>query len=254
MLSEDQMGRVHEFDRVPSRIVSLVPSITELLCDLGLEDLVVGCTKFCVHPPHLRSRQNNIGGTKNPRIEKIRKLMPDLILANKEENRREDVVQLREAAPVWVSDVAELAAGEDLIERLAVLFDRRIAGKEIIEANRHRLSENCVGGGVRALYLIWRDPFMGAGEDTFIHSVMERVGFENVLRGRNRYPTLERAEVESLRPQVILLSSEPYPFTPSHLEELRALFPFAELKLVNGEFFSWYGSRIGHLNEIWVSR
>jgi ABC-type Fe3+-hydroxamate transport system substrate-binding protein len=249
--SLDQLHTQHRFEEVPRKIVSLVPSISELLCDLGLEDRIVGCTKFCVHPSHLRSRQNNVGGTKNPRLEKIRSLKPDIILANKEENRLEDVEVLREVAPVWVSDVPDIPAGEALIRQLAALFKVVEMGSDIIQKNRVGLAKQSIGQGKSALYLIWRDPFMGAGRDTFIHSVMERVGFRNLLGDKNRYPVLEKSEIERLRPEAILLSSEPYPFGQSHQEDLKKLFPFAEVRLVNGEFFSWYGSRIGRLKSIW---
>ncbi|WP_173021607.1 helical backbone metal receptor [Lewinella sp. W8] len=247
------MNTLHRFAKVPERIVSLVPSITELLCDLGLADRIVGCTKFCVYPRHLRSRQKNIGGTKNPRLEKISDLEPDIILANKEENRREDVDRLRDVAPVWVSDVPSLEAGEDLIRSLAELFNAGDLGDSIIRANRASLAEQKLPQRKSALYLIWREPFMGAGRDTFIHDVMNRLGFDNVLANRTRYPEVETRELEDLAPQLILLSSEPYPFTNAHLEDMQKLFPFAEIRLVNGEYFSWYGSRIGHLRSIYVA-
>lgn len=240
----DQLGQELELPQIPRRIVSLVPSITEFLVDLGLRDRLVGCTKFCVHPEGLRHELQVIGGTKNPKPELIRALEPDLVIANQEENRREDVEAIREFAPVWVSRVRTLIEAEELNDRLGKLFQRQSLAMVINCRNADRISTVATDRGT-ALYLIWNDPYMSVGGDTFIHDVLTQCGYQNLLADRTRYPELSEEELQVLNPAHVLLSSEPFPFRAAHLERMRELCPGAEVRLVNGEFFSWYGSRIG---------
>jgi ABC-type Fe3+-hydroxamate transport system substrate-binding protein len=245
--TRDQIGTVLELPEIPNRIVCLVPSITELLVDLGLENDIVGCTKFCVRPLHLRSRQRLIGGTKNVRLEKITELFPDLIIANKEENTREDVEYLAELFPTWVSQVRTVVEAEEMIRRLGHLFAVEDRAAAIISANQKTLKSHQLPVPQKALYLIWREPWMSVGGDTYIHDVMRQLGYENVVGDQLRYPTLSVDEISELAPARIMLSSEPYPFKQEHLEEWKELLPHAKVELVDGEFFSWYGSRLGNL-------
>jgi len=245
--STDQMGRVHSFAERPKRIVSLVPSITELLVDLGLRENLVGCTKFCVHPADLKEDTTIIGGTKNVKRLAVEALKPDLILASKEENIKEQVEALQETCPVWVSDVVDIESGAKMNLLLGELFGVSGKGHDVNKANAASLATHTKVDRGTALYLIWKNPFMSVGGDTYIHDVMQAIGYTNVCGDQNRYPSLSPEEIESINPAHILLSSEPFPFKAQHVAELQALCPNAEVKLVDGEFFSWYGSRMGKL-------
>lgn len=246
MLSVDQLGNEWIFEAPPQRIVSLVPSITELLCDLGLEDRLVGCTKFCVHPLDLRKSKTIIGGTKNIQLDRIKALKPELIIANKEENRKEDVDQLLGIYRCWVSEIKTFSEAEKMIRSLAKIFRRSQLGEQIIARNRLALPDPIPDLG-KALYLIWRDPFMSVGRDTYIHDMLSRCGYTNCCADRERYPSLSAQNIADLQPAHILLSSEPFPFKEKHLKELQEICPSATVELVDGEFYSWYGSRLGKL-------
>ena len=240
----DALGRPVRLKRAPRRIVSLVPSQTELLADLGLDVEVVGLTRFCVHPDGWKARKQIVGGTKNVDPAKVAALAPDLVIANKEENVREQVETIAAHCPVWVTDVETVADALAMTRDLGALTDRQPAADALADA---------IGAGfdalpdwppVRALYLIWRDPWMSVGRDTIIADVLDRAGFVNVAGDRTRYPALSDGEVSALAPEVVLLSSEPYPFAEKHVAEIRALAPGARVELVDGEAFSWYGSRL----------
>lgn len=245
--STDQLNREHSFAESPRRIVSLVPSITELLCDLGLRDRLVGCTKFCVRPANLKEEITIIGGTKNVKVLKVEALKPDLIIASKEENVKSQVDALEAICPVWVSDVTNVADAIVMIARLGELFGLTEKSKQVIAGNRSTLQALAKPNRGSALYLIWRDPYMSVGGDTYIHDLLEQLGYTNVCGAERRYPTIEAEEISLLRPDHILLSSEPYPFAQQHIEELQKLCPASNVELVDGEFFSWYGSRLMHL-------
>lgn len=246
----DQTGRKTEIAERPSRIVSLVPSQTELICDLGREDALAGITAFCVHPDHIFRSRERVGGTKNFKADKIADLNPDLIVANKEENPKGKVLALAEKYPVWVSDVSNLASASSMIENLGQILGAESAATDLVKqlsADREkRAALRGSKANPTALYLIWKDPYMAAGTDTFISEMMAETGLKNVL-GRLgdaglRYPRISAEEIESLRPDFILLSSEPYPFKQEHADALKDFCRRAAL-LVDGEAFSWYGSR-----------
>jgi ABC-type Fe3+-hydroxamate transport system substrate-binding protein len=230
------------------RIVSLVPSQTELLFDIGLDEEVIGITKFCVHPNDWFINKTRIGGTKTVDIEKIKALQPDLILANKEENIREQVEALSAICPIYVSDVATLDDALEMIQQVGILVNKELKATEInkkileafagLNADEYRLSTT---------YLIWRIPYMTAGGDTYISDMMELCGFENVFVDEVRYPeiTIERLQLENC--QLLLLSSEPYPFKEQHIKELQLHLPNTRILLADGEMFSWFGSRLLHV-------
>jgi ABC-type Fe3+-hydroxamate transport system substrate-binding protein len=242
----DQCGRCVKIPIFPRRIISLVPSQTELLFDLGLEDEVVGITKFCIHPDKWFRTKIRIGGTKNPDLKKISALNPDLIIANKEENRKEDIDLLAEKFPVWVSDICTYDDALLMIEQVSSICGREAKGKLIcnaIEKQFHELVPSVYP--FRSIYLIWRNPWMGANTNTFIHDMLQRCGLVNLLeKERARYLIITTEELISLNPELVLLSSEPYPFKQKHLHELQCLMPGAKIELVDGELFSWYGSRL----------
>lgn len=245
--SVDQLGRVHCFAERPKRIVSLVPSITELLVDLGLRQNLVGCTKFCVHPADLKSDTAIIGGTKNVRRLAVEELKPDLILASKEENVKEQVEALQQKCAVWVSDVVDIKSGAEMNVLLGELFGIPNTAHSINSANAASLAKHTLPNRGPALYFIWKDPYMSVGGDTYIHDVMQKLGYDNACGKHTRYPSLTEEEIKLIDPSHILLSSEPFPFKAEHVAALNVICPNADVRLVDGEFFSWYGSRMGKL-------
>ena len=242
----DQMHRTLQVPDRPERIISLVPSQTELLHDLGLGDRVVGITKFCIHPEDWFRSKARVGGTKQVDLDKVRALKPDLIIGNKEENSQADIEVLEQEFPVWMSDVHDLIHAVRMIVQIGDLTGTDEQADDL--ANR-------IAGGfmmleplsppISAAYFIWRGPLMVAGGDTFISEMMQRAGFSNVFAHRKeRYAEITPAELAAADPDVILLSSEPYPFSEKHLLEFNMICPGTPVKLVDGEIFSWYGSRL----------
>lgn len=246
-LHVDQLGRSVDIKAEPRTIVSLVPSQTELLHDLGLQNEVAGITKFCIHPEHWFRTKTRIGGTKNLNFEKIKALQPDLIIANKEENVREQVEMLARDFPVWVSDVNTLGDALQMIASVGKITGREDEGLSL--ASRIRQGFEAMGDAtplLPAAYLIWREPYMTVGGDTFIHEMMRAAGFSNVFSNRQRYPEVDADALRASGCQALLLSSEPYPFRQKHIAELQAQLPGVKISLVDGELFSWYGSRLLH--------
>ncbi len=239
---------IQEHGDAPQRIISLVPSQTELLCDLGLQEHLVGVTKFCVHPADIRKKAGIIGGTKNLRLETIKSLNPDLIIANKEENVQEQVRALAADFPVWVSDIEDIPSAIEMIRTVGLLCGRQSAADDMadsINSAFENLRISCSGyRQIRVLYCIWREPWMSVGRDTFIHQMLEMAGLVNVCSDKLRYPALEPSDLNELNPEYVLLSSEPYPFSEKHLSELAEILPSSKAQLVDGEYFSWYGSRM----------
>ncbi|WP_020534465.1 helical backbone metal receptor [Lewinella cohaerens] len=228
----------------PQRIVSLVPSQTELLADLGLGDSVVGITKFCVHPSSWRKEKTIIGGTKQLHLDRIRSLKPDLIIANQEENDREQVEALAVDFPVWVSKVVDLSTALNMIAGVGEATNTRTSAEDLMLKIKTSFASLRSFPTHSCAYLIWRKPYMVSGGDTFIQAMMEVAGFENVFGHQNRYPEVTMEELAAADPEWILLSSEPFPFKEKHLTELSVVCPNAKIRLVDGEMFSWYGSRL----------
>lgn len=244
----DQLGHIISFSYPPRRIISLVPSQTELLFDLGLNQEIVGITKFCIYPEDKFKAGTKIGGTKKLNIELIRSLQPDLIIGNKEENDREQVEQLMKEFPVWMSDIETLDDAMRMISDVGGLVDREPEAaylNHLIKAGFNDLQTLALQKGInkKVAYLIWKDPFMFAGRDTFIDHVLAINGLRNVVI-QTRYPEIHLEQLKTLSPDFIFLSSEPYPFKEKHLEEIRTTVPEAKVMLVDGEMFSWYGSRL----------
>lgn len=250
----DQIGRTIEVNHPPKSIVSLVPSQTELLFDLGLDEEIRGITYFCVYPQDKFKEKTKIGGTKKLKLDKIRELDPDLIIGNKEENEKEQVEELGEEYPVWISDVDDLDSALDMINQLAQLTGKTENGHSIIHEIENGFNKLPKVDDLRTLYLIWRKPYMAVGGDSFIHYMLDKCGFNNVLKDQPRYPELSAADIQALNPELILLSSEPYPFKDRHIKEFQELVPDAKVQLVEGDMFSWYGSRMSkavkYLNDL----
>lgn len=247
MVLTDQTGEVHEVTKSPQRIVCLVPSLTELLCDMGLEPQVVGVTKFCVHPVYLCGMKTVVGGTKKVHVEKIRHLQPDIIICNKEENTAEMVAQLRGLCSVWVTDIASIDDCLDCIRSMGLLFNRRMEARKLVDritsARDRFVSDYGNLPGRRAAYFIWKNPYMLAGRDTFIGHMMAVNNFENIAEGE-RYPEIGLEAVRRADPELVLLSSEPYPFSDADAFEIGRFTHHGKTIFVDGEMFSWYGSRI----------
>ncbi len=247
----DQLQRTVQLPQwPPRRIISLVPSQTELLHDLGLEQEVVGITKFCLHPNEWFMQKNRVGGTKTLDFHKITALQPDLIIGNKEENEQEQIEELAHLYPVWLSDIYNLHDALDMIRRIGSLTDRAAAARDLAESIRADFqdleAEKAASPAIRAAYLIWRKPYMVAAGDTFIHDMLVRAGCNNVFADQTRYPQITLDELAAASPEVILLSSEPFPFAEKHVADLQEACPAARITLVDGEAFSWYGSRLLH--------
>lgn len=225
------------------KIISLVPSITEALFDLGLrESEIIGRTKFCIHPENRVKNVAVIGGTKNLNIEKIKALKPDLILANKEENTKEEVEELQKYFKVLVTNISTLEDNYYLLKNLGNLLDR----KEIAQKYNIKIYEVFQNFSdfpkKKCAYLIWKNPYMTVGADTFIHDILDKVGFENVFKHHKRYPEISIEELKAA--EFVFLSSEPFPFKQKHVEELQKQLPDSKVFLVDGEAFSWYGTHL----------
>ncbi len=227
------------------RIVSLVPSQTELLFHLGLKDEVVGITKFCVHPNEWFKQKTRIGGTKNINISLINSLAPNLILANKEENTKEQIEALMPHYPVYISDIKTIEEAYTMITDIGALTRTLSKANEIVTDIKLGMDSLVNFTPKTALYLIWKKPYMCAGTDTFIQSMLLKAGFTNICK-QTRYPALTEEEIIALNPAYILLSTEPYPFKQKDIDSLQLICPNAKIVLVDGEIFSWYGSRMLH--------
>ncbi len=240
----DQLGESIDLKHVPKRIVSLVPSQTELLFDLGLENKIVGRTKFCIHPTSKIEQIKRVGGTKNLNIEVIKSLVPDLIIANKEENVLEQIKELKSFCPVYTSDIKNVEEAFDMMRCIGAIINVEQQAESLIQSIIQSFSRLNDFEKIKVVYLIWQNPMMTVGGDTFINQLLEKAGMENVFGDKNRYPKISVEEIKVSNADYILLSSEPFPFQEKHLKEIEKLFPTQKIILVDGEMFSWYGSRM----------
>ncbi len=253
----DQIGNNHFFENTPKRIVSLVPSQTELLYDLDLEESIVGITKFCVHPFHFKSTKKIIGGTKKVHFEKIRLLQPDIIIANKEENTPEIVEELSKICPVWVTDIVTIEDNLKMIADFGQLFNKRTEAQKWIDKinfgledfKRFLKDKNPEDSRQKVAYFIWANPYMVAAGNTFINEMLKLNNFENIYDNHSKYEgRYPEVVVQKMRiqgdPDLVFLSSEPFPFTDEHAFELGRHTHHAKTIFVDGEMFSWYGSRL----------
>ncbi|TPN84652.1 ABC transporter substrate-binding protein [Aquimarina algicola] len=249
MIYTDQIGREIEILDTPKRIISLVPSQTELLVDLGLEDSIVGVTKFCIHPKSLKEKTAIVGGTKKVKYEKIRTLNPDIILCNKEENTKEIVENLEKEYKVHVTDISILKDALEMISQYGNIFNVEKTATDLVNTiiSQKEGFDNFIKDipKKRVAYFIWRDPWMVTGSGTFIDHMLSVNGFDNAFGNKERYPEIPIDGLKSFKNiDLILLSSEPYPFAEKHVEEIKHMIPNIPVILVDGEYFSWYGSRL----------
>lgn len=229
----------------PLRIISLVPSLTELLFHLQLESEVAGITKFCIHPQQWFQTKTRVGGTKTVDLNKINSIQPNLIIANKEENDQQQIEQLAEKFPVYVSDVSNLQQALEMISFVGSITNKISGANDIIDSIKKEFSLlNPVVLKQPVCYLIWKDPYMTIGGDTFINNMLQHAGFENVFKDQKRYPITNLEQLKELPFEYLFLSSEPFPFKQKHVDELLELLPNKKITLVDGEIFSWYGSRL----------
>ncbi len=241
----DMMGREVSIPYPPQRIISLVPSQTELLYDLGLNEEVVGITKFCIHPNKWFRTKQRVGGTKNANIALIKSLSPDLIIANKEENTKEDIEELAKHFPVWISDIKSLDDSLIMIKEVGKIVAKPQQALTLADEIFHGFTNLKKSDTPRSVaYFIWRNPWMCAGGDTFINNMITAMGWKNVLADKDRYPQIDLNELKDLQVDLVLLSSEPYPFKEAHINEIKSVLGDVESILVDGEYFSWYGSRL----------
>lgn len=239
------MGRKVEVPVKPQRIISLVPSQTELLYSLGLDKEVLAQTIFCIHPSEMHQSKTKIGGTKKLKLDLIRKLQPDLIIGNKEENEKDQLEALMDEFPVWISDIKNLEDAYQMISGVGELVCKEVEAQKILTQLQNEFDSLLVQTEPKkCLYLIWREPWMAACNDTFIHDMLVCMGLQNALATETRYPQLTAESLTASQAELVFLSSEPYPFKEKHIEELKALLPKANIMLVDGELFSWYGSRL----------
>ena len=246
---KDQHGVSHSFESTPKRIVSLVPSQTELLYDLGLEERIVGITKFCVHPYHFKSTKKIVGGTKKVNFDKIRLLQPDIIICNKEENTKEMVDELRQICPVWVTDISTIEDNFRMITDFGQVFNCRTEAQKWNDKLAFALRDfkNFIKEAPikKAAYFIWKDPYMVAGSDNFINELLKLNHFKNIYDTKGRYPEIELKKIRlEGDPDLVFLSSEPYPFKEEDALEIGRYTHHAKTIFVDGEMFSWYGSRL----------
>lgn len=239
----DQLGHVVELPATPRSIVSLVPSITELLYTLQLDEQVTGITKFCIHPESWFRQKTRIGGTKNINVSAIQQLQPDLIIANKEENIKEQVAALAKQFPVFTTDVNNLDDALEMIEQIGAITGTADKAAHLVsQISSAFTSLQATNYKPRTGYLIWRNPYMTIGKDTFIHDMLTRCGLTNIFGNTTRYPAIDTWQLAHC--DLLLLSSEPYPFQQKHIDELQSHLPNTKIVLVDGEMFSWYGSRL----------
>ncbi len=241
----DMMGRHVNVPQFPKRIISLVPSQTELLYDLGLGDRVIGITKFCIHPNEWFKSKKRVGGTKQYRMEVIDALQPDLIIGNKEENERQQIEELAQKYPVWMSDILTIDDAFRMILQIGQLTQTTIQADQLVQKLKTGFASIPIPKRRKKVaYFIWKEPYMVAANKTFIDEMLKIAGFENFFSNLERYPTISISNTQQRVPDLIFLSSEPYPFKKKHADYFKKVYFGSEVKIVDGELFSWYGSRL----------
>lgn len=244
MIIKDQVNRTLSLEKAPVRIISCVPSITEILFEFNPAGNIIGRTKFCIHPKPQIQQIPIIGGTKNLRLEEIKARKPDLIFANKEENQKDQIEELAKEFPCYVSDIPNVENTCAFIADLGLIFSKEDLAKRINQNIRKELNSTLKIHPVTALYLIWQKPYMSIGNDTYIHNMLMHSKFSNILGHKSRYPKIDIQEINQYKPEVILFSSEPFPFKQKHMDELQDKLDYTpKMLLVDGEMLSWYGAR-----------
>jgi len=244
---KDQLNRNLKLSNPPKRIISLVPSQTEMLVDLGFENQLVGVTKFCIHPKNLRKTKVIIGGTKQVNYQKIKDLNPDFILCNKEENDAKMVDNLQKIAPTYVSDIYTLNDFYNFSNDLGMLLashQKFLNLNHLIQEKLSNFTKSIINSPTKnkkVAYLIWANPYMAVGNHNFIDYMLRLNGFKNLFSNKERYPVIDLKDLEQA--DYVFLSSEPFPFKKQHENEIKK-HTNAKIVYVDGEMFSWFGSRL----------
>jgi len=245
MKIKDQLGNEIKLRQKPKRVISLVPSQSEYLWDMGLREELVGITKFCVHPDQMFQTVERVGGTKTLDLEKIRSLKPDLIIGNLEENEKSEIEILQKEFNVWMSDIYCLGDALDMMRDLASIFNCAEKGDQMIEKIQLSFTRiKNIFSGKSVAYFIWNKPYMCAAHKTFINDLLNHIGLKNVFGDLKRYPEITIEQIKDAKPDFCFLSSEPFPFKEKHVSALQVIIPHSEVQIVDGEMFSWYGSRL----------
>lgn len=239
----DHLGRTVHIPTAPTRIVSICPAITSTIIELGAGDTLVGRTEYCIFPENTVEKIPIVGGTKQVDFEQIRVLAPDLILAEKEENTKVIVQTLAKEFPVFVFEVQSLAQNERFIKDLGLLVNEEQKAQQMIANLQQAFKAFPNLEGMRVAYMIWQEPFMVVGHDTFINSILNGMGLVNpFINQKSRYPIIQFAQLADAKLDYLLLASEPYAFTSEHRRHFQQLLPKTKVLNVDGEMF-WYGSQ-----------
>jgi ABC-type Fe3+-hydroxamate transport system substrate-binding protein len=239
----DQRGNSIEIIDIPKKVISIVPSQTELICDLGAVKHLVGKTKFCIHPKNVLKNIPNVGGTKTLDLEIIHKLNPDLIIAGFEENEKAQILELSKNFNVWTSDIKNFEDAMQMILCLGEIIGKTRNSQKLVKSINLRFKK-IKPVNYSVAYIIWQNPLMTVGGDTFINEMLLKAGFHNVFGLANRYPVISEVELKKKAPEILMLASEPFPFKDKHIGYFKEICPDSKIILVNGEMFSWYGSRM----------
>lgn len=249
LVYKDQIGTTLKLAKKPMRIISIVPSQSEFLWHIGLGNELVGITKFCIHPDEMYRGVERVGGTKKLDIKKIRALKPDLIIGNKEENERTDIELLQKEFNVWMSDICTFDDSFDMMTQLGNILGKEKETEKIVADVRTSLTElKDLFSSQTVAYFIWNKPYMLAAKNTFIDFVLNYIGLKNAFSHLERYPEVDEIALQKAQPEFCFLSSEPFPFKQEHVNELKKELPNSKIVIVDGEVFSWYGTRLLHLN------
>jgi len=243
MVYIDQMNRQCVLEKTPERIVSLVPSQSQLLWDLGLQQQLAGITKFCIHPEEMFRSIPRVGGTKQIHLDKIRALKPDLIIGNKEENTESDILALEKEFPVWMSDIYDLKDALNMIQSIGDITGTSEKANALTNSISEKFAQLQFKTFHSCIYLIWNDPIMVCGKNNFIDDMLQKAGFRNSIH-EARYPLLSEDDLQTIPAEYLFLSTEPFPFGEEHVVSFQKKFPGKKVVLVDAEYFSWYGSKL----------
>ncbi len=244
-----EFNKIKKLKQAPKKIVSLVPSITELLFHLGFDEEIKLITKFCIYPNDKVKNIDKLQGPKKLDFTKIDEVSPDIIIAVKEENNKEDIIKLAQKYTVLVLDIFDFDSALAGISAVGKYCFKQNEANKLVNEIKNAFGKLNILEKKTCAYFIWHKPIMVAGANTFINSMLNKAGFSNVFNYKNSYPETNIEELKTLNPEYILLSSEPFKFTEKHKKIYQKLLPNAKILLVDGEMFSWYGSRMLYASE-----
>ena len=246
---KDCLGKEMSIPKNITKIVSLVPSISELIYDLNIEKKLIGVTKFCIHPKYFQIEKTVVGGVQEFDIEKIKELKPDVVFASKDENFEEEILELQKFVPVYVTDVKSVDEAKQMIVNFGELLSCRNDASKIIMKIDMQLNDLAkVTDDLlyrSGAYFVWNEPWVAAGKDTFVNSMLKLVKINNVFEDlKERYPMVTGANIHLGNPDIVMLPSEPYKFEDQQAFEISSHTHDAATYFVDGEAFAWYGSRL----------